>query len=797
MPGGALLPEAFVPLMQAASDRPGLRQVAHVDPVAILSGGDDGSSALYVLTAVSLVVFTLIFVREVLHARGDRAGTLAQPPPLLDRETATLLLAGLFQVPFRLYLQMPHTFLPDYAVLNKGMSAANVGVLFAAYSMLIPFVVLFVPHLLEALTPPVVLRRSLLVFSLLTLGVGLAGLIPSASGFFVVAAILRAGEGAAGAICESAGMTAVYEAFPAERVAVAMGYLQVPRYLAQTAGPFVGSTLFVVGGYALPFYVVGALFAAVSTLLCTVLRNLLSDSDYRPTPRPVSALARVPACWAATGVVFLSFFSSTFLDPTLQPLLLGAPCRLSQEGVGFFVAIKPFTSAIMSLRAGQLAQRIGYIPQILLGMAAYAAGFLLVVQGDDIEQGRGLAATCASLVLAGVGQAIIMPCAPVLMMRACAAAGLGRRESSAAIASVNVVTIALASVAGSSLGGLLAASSLGLTGSTTLMAPMILLAALLLTPALWPHRHPPPPPDAKPEAPAAPAADASADAATQKGGAVAELVAAPPPTALVVGTVGTVLGAIALAALVLVGAIRRAPLAWGSFPLHAILMTLAFGLFMPIAALAFRAKQLFSVSHATAKAVHSVAMVCAAVCAALGVLDLWTLGVRPVAIQPGSIASHTSRTYLPSLHEWLGVFLLVVVVGQAASALGIFVAPCSPVWLRKASVPVHRAVGLAVVFGGLIDIALGVLAAQPQVERDAAGLVACVLGCFLAVALASPTSASTATSGGGGAPSGVAGGAGGAGGTGVGGVGGAGGMGGSGGTGTGGAPSGAGGGATA
>ena len=66
---------------------------------------------------------------------------------------------------------------------------------------------------------------------------------------------------------------------------------------------------------------------------------------------------------------------------------------------------------------------------------------------------------------------------------------------------------------------------------------------------------------------------------------------------------------------------------WASFGLHPVLMTLAFGLFMPLSALSYRGlERLLGVSHAAAKATHGGLMLVAVILGVLGcslVLGTW------------------------------------------------------------------------------------------------------------------------------------------------------------------------------
>lgn len=455
-------------------------------------------SPLTIVTYVTIVVAVVVFLVDL--ALPYEFGCVPRTDcetACWSRQTAALFVASLFQVPFRLYLPMPVLFLPE-AAANKGVSAGWVGFIFAAYSFVIPFATPLVPTMLQSIPAPSVLRRSLLVFGACTMAMGLTIFLGSAITFIAWTSLLRAGEGAASAVCETAAMAAVFGVFPAERLGVATSFLQVPRSLAQTAGPYVGAELYIAGGYELPFYALGFVFTVVALVLCTLLRHMLPASEYVKKPTNVSSLLRIPAVWAACLTVTLSYTNITFLDPLWEPMLVEAPFSLSTEVVGGLLTIRTGGAALIALFAGQLAMKIGYITQLAIGAIAYAAAMVLVGQSQGSVS---VALIAAALALIAVGQAVVAPCVPVLMARACAEEGFSKAEASPSIAAVYVVSIAVGSIVGSTMGGILK-DTLGLSAATYLMAVAGLFTTLLCLPALWPYREPDPRSDSPPPPPA-------------------------------------------------------------------------------------------------------------------------------------------------------------------------------------------------------------------------------------------------------------------------------------------------------
>jgi hypothetical protein len=97
-----------------------------------------------------------------------------------------------------------------------------------------------------------------------------------------------------------------------------------------------------------------------------------------------------------------------------------------------------------------------------------------------------------------------------------------------------------------------------------------------------------------------------------------------------------------------IGVLKRegAPFEWGQFPLHPLLMTIAFGVLGPVGATCWRALAAFGVDHKITRRVHFVAMTAACIVAVVGVRAIWVLKER------------IGKPHLTSPHAWLGLAAL-------------------------------------------------------------------------------------------------------------------------------------------
>lgn len=212
---------------------------------------------------------------------------------------------------------------------------------------------------------------------------------------------------------------------------------------------------------------------------------------------------------------------------------------------------------------------------------------------------------------------------------------------------------------------------------------------------------------------------------------------------LLVGMICTILASATLFILIdnVLLVLWSTSIGYPSFGLHPFLMTLSFGVFMPLAALSYAGlERIFSVAHSTAKHVHATCMLAALVMAIIGVVDMYIVHQN----------AKGGAFHFISVHSWVGIMVVVATGLQWLSGLGIFYWPSSPGWLRRAWLPTHVALGMFSLFGGLASIALGILSVgykhggtpasyhtREQVEWQVAGLMCGFVALGLAIVFAS------------------------------------------------------------
>ncbi|KAL5478085.1 hypothetical protein EMCRGX_G024964 [Ephydatia muelleri] len=204
-----------------------------------------------------------------------------------------------------------------------------------------------------------------------------------------------------------------------KNIGLVMGLLEVAAGMGFAIGPAVGSGLYELGGFLLPFVVIGA----CPLFLLVPLYIFLPDSDIpvqRLSSRAVCTLLRSfpMLCIALCNVLALAalgFFTSTF-----SPFLVNK-LHISLPHVGLVFLAGPALYMLAALVAGPLSDKFvswfpahftftyyvfqGTRPFIICGLFICAAGYFLVGPADFIASPR-LWLTIVSFTAIGFGAAL-------------------------------------------------------------------------------------------------------------------------------------------------------------------------------------------------------------------------------------------------------------------------------------------------------------------------------------------------------------------------------------------------------
>ena len=152
-----------------------------------------------------------------------------------------------------------------------------------------------------------------------------------------------------------------------------------------------------------------------------------------------------------------------------------------------------------------------------------------------------------------------------------------------------------------------------------------------------------------------------------------------------------------------------APLQWGSFLLHPLLMTLAFGVLAPIGTVAYATyERLLGLSHGGAKLAHAMLQFGAWLVGLLGICTMWIK--HDALIATGVLGGEGQPPgHFQTGHSWVGVGVFAAFTAQWLGGLAAFALPLTTPSLRRALLPAHALLGCVAVFGSLATVCTGII----------------------------------------------------------------------------------------
>jgi predicted MFS family arabinose efflux permease len=104
-------------------------------------------------------------------------------------------------------------------------------------------------------------------------------------------------------------------------------------------GPALGSFLFSIGGFTLPFVVVGSIGLVVATILVFVIPNVKSDTEKRSSDKALSfqQIAKSPSIFMPYIDLLVCFFGNGMITSMLEPHLNEAGADTNQVGLTFLI----------------------------------------------------------------------------------------------------------------------------------------------------------------------------------------------------------------------------------------------------------------------------------------------------------------------------------------------------------------------------------------------------------------------------------------------------------------------------
>jgi len=233
-------------------------------------------------------------------------------------------------------VSMQAPFYPREAV-SKGLKVWHFGLVFGAFEI----TVFLVSPIIGASIKKIGVKRTLNVgigaVGLILVAYGCLGLLHSGSLFLGLSMVLRVLEACGNSAFLTGSFSAIAREFP-DKVASMFAMIELFFGIGEIVGPVIGGALYEVGGFTLPFAVMGSLLFLSSIFIYFVLPDTPepppSESDENAVKPSIRNAVSKPGILIALFKVGSAACSLGFLQTTLEPHLSTLKPALSSFQVG-------------------------------------------------------------------------------------------------------------------------------------------------------------------------------------------------------------------------------------------------------------------------------------------------------------------------------------------------------------------------------------------------------------------------------------------------------------------------------
>ncbi|XP_076326366.1 MFS-type transporter SLC18B1-like isoform X2 [Tachypleus tridentatus] len=232
---------------------------------------------------------------------------------------------------------------------------------------------------------------------------GLLVLVESNVVFHVFCFVVRSFEALGTAAFCTASYTIIFEMFP-DDVGTVFGFTETFVGIGMCLGPVIGGGLYSLGGYGLPFYILGSL-VIVNIPVCWYVMGDLPGNNKTKKSESYKSLLTIPSVLAVCIVIIVSSQSQGFLDPTLEPHVRQFGVKADMVGVLFLVMSAAFVlfAPFVGWLSGKMDNKY---PVMVVGLVLMTGALLFIGPSPFLSLKSTLWLSIISIVLLGVSSAI-------------------------------------------------------------------------------------------------------------------------------------------------------------------------------------------------------------------------------------------------------------------------------------------------------------------------------------------------------------------------------------------------------
>ena len=311
-------------------------------------------------------------------------------------------------------------FFPKVAA-EKGMSGTVSGFVFSVYAFVVMIASPILGHFLPKVGAKFMLISGIFAAGVASILFGFLNQLNSTLQFTIYCFVVRSVEALGAAAFSTASYTYIMYAFP-DDIGTAFGLTETCVGVGMSLGPAIGSGLFSIGGYGLPFYTLGS-FILLNIPLCFFIIEPIDHSLERPVKgddidgqddttsqecvkTSYFSLISIPQVAVISLVVVVVSQSQGFLDPTVEPHFRHQ-YDLGTGFVGIVFLLMSFAYAILSPITGWFATKMdNKYPLMIIGLLLSAVGLVLLGPSWFIPLSPNPWISTTSMVVMGFAYAI-------------------------------------------------------------------------------------------------------------------------------------------------------------------------------------------------------------------------------------------------------------------------------------------------------------------------------------------------------------------------------------------------------
>ncbi|XP_075981386.1 MFS-type transporter SLC18B1-like [Anticarsia gemmatalis] len=296
-------------------------------------------------------------------------------------------------------LQAP--FYPQEAE-KKGCTATEYGLVFGVFELIVFLVSPLYGAHLNRIGPKLLFNGGILTTGTCAILFGMLDKVEGHVPFITLSFIIRIVEAMGNAAFLTASFAIIAKEFP-NNVATMFASLETFFGLGLIVGPTLGGALYALGGYSLPFAVLGSALFCAAVMSCVVLPRNHDDEDVKPSGPTMISLLKVPGVVLSAISIISTSMSIGFLQATLEPHL--RQFNFSPMVLGLMFVINGGVYAVSAPVWGWLCDHPAVRPKVVIafGCIFVAAGFLLVGPAPFFDMPTMMWVTIMGLVLHGLG----------------------------------------------------------------------------------------------------------------------------------------------------------------------------------------------------------------------------------------------------------------------------------------------------------------------------------------------------------------------------------------------------------